>query len=118
MTKKLQYLALFVVTACVLSACKDKEEKNEPVTPQSSVQTQTSTQEGKTPGIDACDAYIAQMKSCIDSKASAQDKEQLNASLDYLKKQMAESADQEQIAQVCQKNLDGIQEQKKALGCV
>ena len=118
MMKRFQCWAFLIVLAGMLNACGDKEKEQKEEGVQSVQPASTQTEQASVPNISVCDTYISQMKACVDSKISGPEKEQLNTSLAYLQKQIAESADKEQIAQQCQRNLDSIQEQKKSLGCL
>lgn len=114
------YIALLGVATLTLSACKDKQEdagKNSI----SAVEDKNSTQGSTTAkGLDIsiCNTYFTQMQTCANKKITQQNQKQLETSLSFLKQKIEQLDDQEQIARICQKNLDEIDMQKKQLGCI
>lgn len=100
----LKYGVLATVAGLLLSACDKSGDE---------VKLQSS---GVDFTIAECEQYFARMRTCVNEHMS-EDKQQINEGLKIIRDRMAQEDDQEKIRALCQRGLDRIEEDLKAMGC-
>lgn len=119
MMKSLVFMVLLGMGVLTLSACGDKQkEAGKDAAPAIERQQSTQSPTQKARDIAVCNTYFTQMQTCVNSRITSQDQQQLETSLSFLKEQIGQLDNHEQIAQICQKSHDTIEAQKKQFGCV